>query len=50
MLRIPENLSPYVDFDDGDIIAVNLPQDLESDFADLKEVYKKMKGDSLSEY
>lgn len=50
MLRIPDKLLPYVDFDDGKIIPVNLPDDLKGDFAALKAVYETMKGEKLTEY
>lgn len=50
MLRIPDNLIPYVDFDDGEIIGVNLPPALEAEFAELKRTYEDTKADALSDY
>ena len=50
MLKIPDKLLPYVDFEEGKIIAVNLPDELKEDFEALKKVYKTMKEDKLSEY
>lgn len=50
MIRIPDKLLPYVDFDEGEILPVNLPDDLKDDFEALKKAYKTMKEDKLTEY
>lgn len=50
MLRVPEKLLPYVDFEEGKIIAVDLPKYLESDFEALKKVYEEIKLDKYTDY
>ena len=50
MIRIPEKLIEYVDFEEGKIIANNLPKELEDDFEKLKKQYDVMKNDELAEY
>lgn len=50
MIRIPEKLLPYVDFEEGKIIAVGLPEELTDDFEVLKVKYESMKKDELTEY
>lgn len=50
MLKIPDKLLPYVDFEEGKIMAVNLPDELKEDFEALKKAYKTMKEDKLTDY
>lgn len=50
MLKIPENLLPYVDFEEGNIIAVNLPNELEEAFDNLKKDYEAAKKDEFTDY
>lgn len=50
MLRIPEKLSQYVGFEEGKIISVNLPKELEEDFEKLKKQYEAMQKNELAEY
>lgn len=50
MLKIPENIAPYVDFDDGVLIAVDLPPELASDFERFKRQYEELKADPLADY
>ena len=50
MLRIPDKLLPYVDFEEGEIVAVNLPDELKEDFETLEKAYETMKQDKLADY
>ena len=50
MLKIPDNLIKYVDFEEGKIIAVNLPESLEDDFQKFKEEIKKEMNEELADY
>lgn len=50
MLKIPEKLMPYVDFEEGKIMAVNLPYELKKDFETLEKAFETMKQDKLAEY
>ena len=50
MIKIPENLIQYVDFEEGKIVSINLPKELEDDFNRLKELFNSMKNDELTEY
>lgn len=51
MIRVPAKLAPYVDFEEGKIIARDLPEALKSDFEELKKLYESTKdaGD-LTDY
>ena len=46
----PNKLLPYVDFEEGKIIAVNLPDDLKDEFEKLKEIYQELEHDRLTDY
>lgn len=46
MIRVPENLLPYVDYDDGEIVSKDLPPELEEDFKKFKESIEKLKGEN----
>ena len=46
----PYNLLPYVDFEEGKIIAVNLPDNLKDEFEKLKKIYKELEQDRLTDY
>lgn len=50
MLKVPQKLLPYVDFEDGEIYAENLPDSLKKEFERLKEEYEKRKNENLAEY
>ena len=50
MLKVPQKLLPYVDFEDGEICAENLPESLKKDFDELKEKYTKMQSERLTDY
>lgn len=50
MLKVPQKLLPYVDFEDGEIYTENLPDSLKEDFEELKEKYKKMQSEGLTDY
>ena len=50
MIRVPEKISPYVDFDNGKIIAINLPKELEEDFEKFKKVFEELKNDLLTDW
>lgn len=43
MIRIPDELQPYIDFDDGKVIARDLPDELEEDFKDFQKMYQDLK-------
>lgn len=43
MIRIPDELQPYIDFDDGNVIARDLPDELEEDFKDFQKMYQDLK-------
>lgn len=50
MIRIPENLAPYVDFEENAIVAsADMPPELSADFEKLKETYEKAKAEELTE-
>ena len=50
MLKIPENLLPYVDFEEGKIIAVNLPNELKEAFKNLEKDYEAAKKEKFTDY
>lgn len=50
MFVVPEKLLPFVDFDEGEIIPVNLPADLEEEFQAVKSDFEKMKADKFTDY
>lgn len=50
MIVIPEKLMPYVDFEEGEILAVNLPEELKDDFEALKKAYKASKDAELTDF
>ena len=52
MFRVPDNLIPYVDFDESKlIVSKDLPTELEKDVKDLEKSYKAIhKKDDLAEY
>lgn len=50
MLKIPDKLLPYVDFEEGKIMAVNLPDKLKEDFEALEKAHKTIKEDNLADY
>ena len=50
MLRIPQELLSYVDFDEGKLLSVNLPEELKVEFEELKEKYEATKKERLAEY
>lgn len=50
MFRIQEELIQYVDFEEGKIVANNLPEELEDAFEKLKKQYESMKNEDLKEY
>lgn len=50
MIRIPEKLAPYVDFEEGEIISVNLPADLREEFEVLKKAFEKMQAAEFTDY
>lgn len=50
MIKIPAALEPYVDFDEGTMIARDLPRELVPDFEQLKKLYEKTKDDELTDY
>lgn len=50
MIRIPENLAPYVDFEENTLVAsADMPQELNKDFEKLKADYETAKADQLTE-
>lgn len=49
-MRVPAKLAPYVDFEEGKIIARDLPKELEKDFEELKKQFETMKAEELTEY
>jgi hypothetical protein len=52
MFRVPSNLAPYVEFDNGCIIfSKDIPKDLEKDAKELEKAYKEIhKKNDLAEY
>lgn len=50
MLKVPQKLLPYVDFEDGKIYAENLPDSLKEDFEELKKTYEKLQHENLTDY
>ncbi len=49
MIRVPENLIPYVTFENNKIKAINLPNELRNEFEKFKEIYEKSKKE-LTDY
>ena len=50
MIRIPENLAPYVDFEENTLVAsTDMPPELSKDFEKLKADYEAAKSDPLTE-
>lgn len=43
MIRIPKKLNKYVEFEEGKIIAVDLPPELEEEFEKFKKTYERLK-------
>ena len=50
MLKIPDKLIPYVDFEEGELLAVKLPEEFKKDFEALEKAYKSTKEDKLADY
>ena len=50
MIKVPEILIPYVNFDDGEIVAVDLPSELIPDFEKFKKQYEILKSEPLTDY
>lgn len=50
MLKIPPALLPYVDFENGKLIATDLPEELKDSFAKLQKTYKAIKEDEYTDY
>ena len=46
MIRVPKDLSQYIDYDDGKIISKDLPPELEEDFEKFKESIEKLKEEN----
>lgn len=42
MISSPEELRPYIDYDNGEIIAVDLPDELKDEFEKFKAYLKKL--------
>lgn len=47
MIRVPENLVPYVTFENGELIAVSLPDELRTEYEKFKEIYKKSENELI---
>ena len=53
MIRIHEELEPYVDFsnvEDNTLVTHDLPNDLKPAFEKFKAAYEKMQKDELTDY
>ena len=51
MIKVPEKLLPYIDFDDGEIISKDLPSDLKKEFEEFKESIETLKKENpLSDF
>ncbi len=50
MINVPAALEPYVDFDDGKMIASDMPRELVPEFEKLQKLYEKTKDDELTDY
>ena len=50
VLLIPAELSPYVDFEEGEIVTHNLPPELKSAFEKLKKTYESAKADKYTDF
>lgn len=50
MIKVPKKLIPYVNYDDGEIVAADLPSELIPDFEKLKKQYEILKSEPLTEY
>lgn len=51
MIRIPKELQPYIDYEDGKMIAVDLPDKLKPEFEKLKNKIEELeKEDPLAEF
>ena len=51
MIRVPKKLQEYVDWEEGEMISVNLPDELKDDFEKFKSEYEKLKKENpLSDF
>lgn len=50
MIIFPKKLIPYIDFEDEELIAVDLPDELQDEFYKFKRKYEELKSDKHTEY
>lgn len=51
MIRVPQELQPYISWKDGKMIPVNLPDELKDDFEKFKKEHEKLqKENPLSDF
>ena len=50
MIKVPEKLIRYVDFEEGKIISVDLPEELKAEFEKFKEKALKAMREELADY
>ena len=50
VLKVPDRLIQYVDFEEGEILSVNLPDELKDDFEEFKACAQKSMGEELADY
>jgi len=46
MIRIPKELQPYIDCEDGKMIAVDMPEKLKPEFENLKKEIEKVEKEN----
>lgn len=50
MFKVPEKLIPYVDFEEGAIIPVNIPENLKDDFEIVRKEFIESNKEKLTDY
>lgn len=51
MIKVPEKLVPYIDFEENIVIARDLPPELKKEFENFKKFYESLKNqDDFSDY
>ena len=46
MIKVPKELQPYIDWKDGKMVAINLPEKLKSNFEKFKSEHERLKKEN----
>lgn len=46
MIMVPKELQPYIDYEDGKMIAVNMPEKLKPEFENFKKEIEKFEEEN----